>query len=155
MHKFSLGIIGRHRSPISFLIAFPHTEELRKVEVVIIRTDVTVARKDFTKVVGVDIEFGKSFVWVFLTRMLLIPFLLCLLLHHVIPCADFVFFLREVIEYVERSARKIKEFRGAVFAKPLDYVLAEGCLRTFVRLVKDDEVPIGLEDFIVLVNALF
>ena len=87
--------------------------------------------------------------------MLLVPFLLCLLLHHVIPCEDFVFLLREEIEYVERSARKIKKFRGAVFAKPLDYVLAEGCLRTFVRLVKDDEVPIGLEDFIVLVNALF
>ena len=76
-----------------------------------------------------------------------VPVGFCFLFHHIIPCVDFFFF--EIVHQIERRARKMQN-SCVVFLASGKNSFAKFRLRSFVRLVDDDKIPVDRKNFFVL-----
>ena len=102
------------------------------------------------KVVSIDVHSGQPGVWIGVAEMILIPFLLCPLLHGIVPRKHLL--LGGIVHKVERSAGELENFGGLFFVSSAITALPSAVWSAFMGFVDNDVVPRSRVNIIVLVK---
>ena len=124
-----------------------HTEELGEVESMVA---VLIVLQLQAEVVGVDVQPREGGIGVGVAVVGLIPLLLGTLLHHIVPGEDVGIVV--VVEQVERGAGEF-QLLGVAVEEGGDDGLSQAGLCALVGFVDHQEVPVGGEDCVVLVEV--
>ena len=126
----------RYLASILFGIACPDTEKFVELERHS-RPDAILGQ--FAEGESEDLHTRQTCVGIRVAIVVILPFELSSLLHHIVPCVDFLIVV--IVEKVEWSARQ-RKCTGVRFLKLLKDTCAHNGLCSFVSFVHDNHIPV-------------
>ena len=125
-----------------FAVSLEKFAEVKNVAVNVIES--------FGKVVGINLHGGQVGVRVRVAKIIFIPIGLSALLHDIIPCVNIIGV--EVGKDIKWRAAQLEDF-GIFLNDIFNYAVAAFGSGTFVRIVNDDKIPVGIKNFHVLIEC--
>ena len=131
-----------NQSLVDFLVLFrPHTEELMELEYLIVLN--SFITHHFWQCKGENLHTRKFCIWVRITEVLFIPFLLGTLFHYIVPSVNLTFIV--LIEQIKWSARE-RQNASILFLQFLHHTNTCSSFDTLMSFINHHKVPIILHN---------
>ena len=107
-----------------------------------------------TQIKSTDAQFWQITIWIVITWVLIIPFSLAALLHHIIPRVYVIILIltKEIIWGTGQLQHFFRSFSGFWFFKDILYIQTDFCLCPFMCFIVDDKIPVHSEHSTILLK---